>query len=326
MAEFTPTVSIIIPVYNGAQTIGECLNSLVRLNYPYEAYEVIVVENGSTDNTTQIVQQYPVRLLHSQQRGPAAARNMGIGQSKAEVIVFTDADCIAHPDWLLELVKPYQKSEIGGVAGEIQAYRHPDRNFIEQFSDDFSPLKNFISGEHEFLPHLYTANASYRRELLLQVGGFNPGLFTGEDVDLSWRIQLQTSSKIDYAPQAVIEHRHRATRKGLARQYRQYGFGEILLDTLYGRYPGYPRQRGFQVGRLIKQILALCRYTTSMVIRRLRLLAGRATLYQAAQPGLLFLIESNNIRGKLEALWTTRGMTRAPKLAEGIENWIERYY
>jgi GT2 family glycosyltransferase len=228
---------------------------------------------------------------------------------------------------LAELVKPYADPEVGGVGGRIAAYTQSSRTTVELFSDEHSPLVNFSSGEDEFLPHLYTANASYRRTLLEDMGGFNPCLVTVEDVDLSWRLQLRKKAKIAYAPEAIVYHHHRATRSGLARQYRHYGFGEILIDTLYGKHPGYPRSRGYQIRRIVGQVAALPRYALSAIVRRLRLVAGRATPYQADIPGLWLLIESNNVRGKLEGLVVTRLMTDAqPALNTQAEVMISRFF
>ena len=327
MSKYRPAISVVIPVYNGAVTIGACLESLLNQNYPAEAYEIIVVENGSTDNTTQIVEQYPVRLFHSDLHGPAAARNLGVAQSHADIVAFTDADCIAHSHWLSELVKPYADPEVGGVGGAIVAYDHAHRDTVERFSEEISPLVNFISGAHEFLPHFYTANASYRRSLLNQIGGFNPKLITGQDVDLSWRLQLRTLAKICYAPEAIIYHHHRTTRTGLARQYRRYGFGEIVLDTIYGKYPGYPRNLKFQAWRMLGQLAALPRYAFSTGLRQFQLATGRATRYEAAIPQLWFLIESSNLWGKLEGLIATRLMTDAhPALSMEAEALVSRLF
>jgi len=308
---FTPTVSVVVAVYNGAEIIGDCLKSLLQQNYPAHLYEIIVVENGSTDNTAEIISNYPVKSVCCRQRGVAIARNFGVAQSQAEIIAFTDADCLADPQWLAELVKPYAAApEIGGVGGAILAYKHPGRSLIEMFSDDHSPLVNFcVDADHEFLPRLYTANASYRRGLFNQIDGFHPHLITGQDVDFSWRLQLQTGCKLQYAPKAIIYHHHRATKTGLARQYRRYGFGEILLDTIYAHQPGYPRGRKVQLLRIMCQVLALFRYILSMIIRQIRLARGRITLYEAKFPAMMFLIESYNILGKLEGLIATRFMT-----------------
>ena len=327
MPSNTLTVSIVIPVYNGAATIAACLESTLNQTYPADAYDVIVVENGSTDDTSAIVERYPVRLLHNAERGPAPARNMGLSHSEADVVAFTNADCVADPEWLTELVRPYADPQVGGVGGAIQAYRHPQRTHVEIFSEQHSPLVNFVSGEDEFLPHLYTANASYRRDLLNEIGGLNPRLVTGDDVDVAWRLQLQTGTRLEYAPQAIIYHHHRSTHIGLARQYRQYGFGEILLDTMYRQYPGYPRSRRFQIRRIAGQVAALPRYALSAGLRQARRAAGRSTAYEAAVPILWLLIESSNVRGKLEGLIATRFMTDAqPALDMTAETLIKRFF
>ena len=133
MSTFTPTVSIVLGVYNGAEIIGDCLESLLNQNYPADAYDIIVVENGSTDNTTEVVKRYPVRLFHNSVRGLAPARNTGISQSNADIIAFTDADCIADPNWLSALVKPYADPEVGGVGGAILGYNQGNRNIVEMF-------------------------------------------------------------------------------------------------------------------------------------------------------------------------------------------------
>jgi glycosyltransferase involved in cell wall biosynthesis len=327
MDAFFPTISIIVPVYNGETTIGACLESLLQQNYPEKAYEIIVVENGSTDRTTEVVEKYPVRLFHSAERGPAAARNLGISKSDANIVAFTDADCIADPEWLSNLVRPYEDPQTGGVGGIILAYRHAEQTIVEQFSDRHSPLDNFISGKHEFLPHLYTANASYRRTLLQQIGGFNPRLMTAEDVDVAWRLQAETGSHLAYAPTATIHHHHRSTLTGLKRQYRHYGFGEILLDTMYGKWTGYPRGRLFQTLKITRQFMALGVYALSTIIRQGKYMFGKATPYEVMEPRLWFLIESSNILGKLEAIVTTRGMTDARRVMNlEVDKLIPRLY
>lgn len=309
--KFYPSINVIIGVYNGGEMIGKCLESLLEQDYPSHLYDIIVVENGSTDNTLDVVRRYPVQLYQNPVRGLAAARNYGLERSDAEIIATTDADCIAHPAWLHELVKPYADPEIGGVGGYIGSYTHGKRTSVEIFLDEYAPLVNFISGEHEFLPHLYGANASYRRELLLQIGGYNERLITAEDVDVSWRIQLETGTRLVYAEQAIIYHHHRTTEQGLARLYQHYGFGEILLDTLYRKYEGYPRDLRFQCQRIIGQMAALPRYMLSILVRRWRLMRGSVSLYEAEVPRLWLLIEWSNILGKLRALKATRLMRTA---------------
>ncbi|MCL4871768.1 MAG: glycosyltransferase [Anaerolineae bacterium] len=304
-----PTVTVVIPVYNGAMTIANCLKTVLAQTYPRDKYEVVVVENGSTDETTEIVQRYPVRLIHNEALGPAAARNRGIQESQAEIIAFTDADCLVTPTWLEELIKPYQDPTISGVGGDIQPYRHDGRTIVELFNDQFSPWMNYLDGKAEFLPQLYTPNASYRRSLLLEINGFNEKMLTGEDVEISWRIQMETGAKIVFTRAAVVYHHHRSTRQGLIRQYRQYGFGEVLLDTLFSHHPDYPRSRQIQLRRMVGQMVILPRYIASGILRWTRYLRGRITPYEATIPWLWLLAESSNLQGKIEALIATRLMT-----------------
>ncbi|HHX64190.1 MAG TPA: glycosyltransferase [Chloroflexi bacterium] len=322
-----PTISVIIPVYNGAQTIEACLDSLLRQDYPAERYEIIVVENGSTDNTVEIVSRYPVRLLRCARRGPSPARNMGIAKSQADVVAFTDADCVADPSWLSQIVQPYVDPDIGGVGGAILAYHLAERSVVELFCDEQSPLVNYYSGDHEFLPHLFTANASYRRDVIQDVKRFNPRLVTGEDVDLAWRVQCHAGCKLAYMPEAIIYHHHRTTLRGLLRQYRQYGFGEIVLDTMYGGQPGYPRDRRYQLLRVARQIMMLPRYMVALIWRRIHWLRGRISPYEAMLPLLTLIREGSNIYGKLEGLLATRMMTDAePAMSIQTDRLIERFF
>lgn len=327
MAVIYPTVAIIVPVYNGGRMLAGLLDSLVRLNYPADHYEIVVVDNCSTDNTADILARYPVKRLYCEERGPAAARNFGIAHSQSEIVAFTDADCVADVDWLAQLVQPYQDEKIGATGGDIHAFPQPEWDILDRFSAQFPPLVNFWSGENEFLPHLFTANASYRREALQALGGFNPCMLTGEDVELSWRLQLQTRWRVGYAPLAAIYHRHRMTREGLARQYRQYGYGEILLDTIFRDRPNYPRSRSFQIRRMMIQGLKLFTYLLSMAVRRVRYLRGRASPYDLAFPGLRLLVERNSLRGKLDAMWDTRLMTDPrPAFRRERQANIQRFY
>lgn len=306
-----PFVGVVVPVYNGAATLGACLESLLAQDYPRELFEVVVAENGSTDDTAEVAARYPVRLLRLPAAGAAAARNRADAESRADVIACTDADCVATPGWLRALAAALDDPAVGGAGGPVLALHHPERTDVERFCADNPPLVNFDSGPGEFLPHLFTANAAYRRPLLERIGGFDERMITAYDVELSWRLQLETGARLGWAPDAVVHHHHRSTWAGLARQYRQYGFGEVLLDTMYGHRPGYPRDRARQRRRILEQLLVLPRYVASIGVRGVRLALGSATPYDVKVPLLRLLIESANLRGKLDGLIATRLMTDA---------------
>lgn len=316
MDPFTPSVSVIVSVYNGERTIANCLQSLLDQNYPADKYEILVVENGSTDNTTEIVKRYPVTLLHSPVRGLARARNYGIERATGEIIAMTDADCIADPHWLSGLVEAYQNPCVGGAGGAIKDFVHSNMSWAERFAAEARPLENYISGSSEFLPHLVGANCSYRRQLIITAGMFNPDIPTyyGEDIEFSWRLQLKTGMNLAYAPNAVINHHHRSTAAGLFKQYRHYGFGEIFLDTLFAHNPGYPRTLRFQLGRIGQQVAVLPKYLAAAVVRGWRLFRGRITPYDALRPLYSFMIETSNIIGKLDAIVQTHFMRDADRI------------
>src|ERR671916_681647 len=114
----TPFVSIVVPVLNGERTLRGCLTSLLRVDYPPDRREILVVDNGSTDRTAEIIQSFPVQYLREEQRGCSAARNRGIQASRGELIASTDADCVVSSGWLRELVQAFDEEEgVGGVAG-----------------------------------------------------------------------------------------------------------------------------------------------------------------------------------------------------------------
>lgn len=304
-------MSVVVPVYNGAETIAACVRSLLLQDYPSELREIFVVENGSTDGTAEIVTQLPVHLIRSTLRGPAPARNMGWRASTAEIIAFTDADCLPERGWLRSLAAAYVDEAVAGVGGPIVAYAHASRSVVEQFAETHSPLNSYAEGSRMYLPDLYTANASYRRSALERVGGFDQRLVTGDDVDLAWRVQLHTGCRLLWAPDAVVQHHHRSTHAGLARQYRQYGFGEVLLDTMYRGRQGYTRTPAVQLRRMAGQFAALPRYVLSSIVRQVRFSLGRESEYRRLEPRLCLTAEASNLRGKIEAVWATRGMRDA---------------
>lgn len=321
------SVCVIVPVYNGEKTIAACLESLLQQQFNAGPFEIIVVENGSTDRTQAIVQTYPVRIIQCERKGPAYARNVGARHTQADILAFTDADCVADPDWLEELVQPFSDEEIGGCGGRIEAALDANSTFAEFFCQKRNTLNNYISGVHEYLPHLYTANAAYRRDVFERVGGFNANLLTAEDVDLSWRVQIAGGARIGYADRAVIYHHHRSTMKALTRQYRQYGFGEILVDTLYREAPGYPRTPGYQMRQIFRQVMALPRYLLSMGVRRVKRWMNRADAYAVAEPEINLQVEWSNIRGKILGLWATRGMRTVEHVFQlDPQQMIDQFY
>ena len=117
-----PFVSVIVPALNAEAYIKDCLISLLQMDYPPQWREILVVDNGSTDRTAEIIKSLPVSYLLETQRGVSSVRNGGIKASRGDILAFTDADCVVSRGWLRELVLGFDEQEVGGTAGEVLPY------------------------------------------------------------------------------------------------------------------------------------------------------------------------------------------------------------
>ena len=221
-----PKVSVVICVYNGERTLDACLASLQKLNYPN--YEVIVVNDGSTDTSRQIAEKYNyIRLINQENKGLSEARNVGIRASTGEIIAFTDSDCTADADWLNYLVARFHSSEFAAVGGPNLS--PPDDSMIASCVAVSPGGPTHVLLDDEVAEHIPGCNMAFRREALHAIGGFDP-IFraAGDDVDLCWRLQNK-GYKIGFSPAAVVWHFRRNTVRDYLKQQRGYGKAETLL-------------------------------------------------------------------------------------------------
>jgi len=303
---FFPTVSIVIPVYNGMRTIRNCLDAILAVDYPQNRYEVIVVDNNSRDGTPEVVKHYPVKLVYETKlQGPHAATNTGLREVKGEIVVFTDSDCVPEKEWLRRMVAPFEDPDVVAVGGQIEPYEPQTR--VERFlGNEIRPFNNCVEMAPGFPKSVLTGNAAYRTQAVMDVGMFNPNLYTGSEVDMAWRIQWKTGKRVASAPDAVVYHMFSANVKRLFRHFKIYGYSEVLLATLYKDMPNYPRNSKVQAGVMLKQVRALFTYLGSIVYRgivgRLR---GKDHDYLTT-PVMWLVAESGSIYGKLLCMWHTR--------------------
>jgi GT2 family glycosyltransferase len=236
-------VSVIVPVYNGAHTIGACLQSLLALHYPPDAREILVVDNGSTDHTRAVLGSFgdAIRLFSEPTRGPAAARNRALREASGGIVAFTDADCVVHPDWLSQLVRPLQDTGVGAVGGAIRALPPSSAidGFCERIYDHDEAINTFSP------PYVISMNWASPRALLQQLGGFDTGFRRCEDVDLSYRMHA-AGYRFVFSPTAVVYHRHERTLYDLFEKGFLHGFYSVpvirkhraLLNPQRGRVTG----------------------------------------------------------------------------------------
>ncbi|MTJ14364.1 glycosyltransferase [Anabaena sp. UHCC 0187] len=236
---FTPKVSVVIPIYNGEADLPELLNCLFSQTYPQDKVEYLLVDNHSSDRTLAILkttaENSPITiqpLSENNIQSSYAARNTGIKAATGEIIAFTDADCRPQPQWLNTLIQPFINSDVVIVAGEIVAL--PGTSLLEQFADKQETLSQKHTLAHKFCSYGQTANLAIRRQVFNTSGLFRPYLTTGGDADICWRILKANLGKLEFAPNAIVQHRHRVTIKELASQWRRYGRSNRYLHELHG--------------------------------------------------------------------------------------------
>lgn len=230
------TVSVVIPAYNEHDNIQACIDSLKAQTFPLKNYEIIVVDNNSTDNTLEIVKNLGVIHTVEYEKGPAAAKNAGIPLAKGNIIAFIDGDCVATKDWIKNIVSGFAESDVGCVAGSITAMEDDNLSPLERFLIKKGHLSQAQHIENSFLPFAATANAAYRQKVFDKVGLFDEELLIGEDADLSWRMQLFTNYKVRYIPEAAVFHPYESKARELFRQKRRHAYGSVMLYKKYRKY------------------------------------------------------------------------------------------
>jgi O-antigen biosynthesis protein len=229
----TPKVSVVVATYNGSRTIQSCLDSLQRLNYP--DYEVIVVDDGSTDRTPEVVKRFPqVQYLRQTNQGLSAARNAGIRAARGEIVTFTDDDCRTDEDWLYYLTGDLLQNDFAGIGGH---------NFLPPEDSPIAAAVVVSPGgpAHVMLTdreaeHIPGCNMAFYKWALEEIGMFNPIYRkAGDDVDLCWRLQ-ERHLKIGFSHAGFVWHYRRSTVKAYLKQQAGYGEAEALL---IGEHPDH---------------------------------------------------------------------------------------
>ncbi len=234
-------VSVVVPVYQGEADLPELIDCLRSQTYPVDQVEYLLVDNNSTDQSFELIQaaatakETPISLHALQEdqiQSSYAARNRGIQAAQGQIIAFTDMDCRPEPQWLTDLIQPFQNENLAIVAGEILAL--PGDTVLEQYAQRQETLSQKHTLAHSFCPYGQTANLAIRRTAFEQVGLFRPHLTTGGDADICWRIQQKTPYQLQFAATAIVKHRHRSSLDELRRQWYRYGRSNRYLHQLHG--------------------------------------------------------------------------------------------
>ncbi|WP_299582743.1 glycosyltransferase [uncultured Microbulbifer sp.] len=223
------TVSVIIPAYNEERHIGFCLKSLWPLRLRGDLVEVIVVNDGSTDQTAEIAKSFGVKLLNSPNLGAGGARNIGANNALGELLWFVDADCVVQEDSLDYLLFHLKNKKNIGVGG---SYRNqlPGKYLPSLIHDEIEHKHSLMNGDVDFLASF---SVLYRKDAFLASGGFNSEFKKAQDVELSFRL-AGSGAHLKFEPKSKVYHFHEENiLKYLKVQYMQ-GFYRIKL---YREYP-----------------------------------------------------------------------------------------
>ncbi|MDP3143556.1 MAG: PqqD family peptide modification chaperone [Candidatus Omnitrophota bacterium] len=263
-----PLVSISVPVLNRPKDIALCLESLLKLDFPKEDYEIIVVDNGSTDNTKEVIQQFPVKYFFEPKRGRGAARNRGVRESKGKYLAFIDSDCVATPNWLTELVKAVEeKPHIAAFGGKIIAYKMD--TWVERYIDHRRFFDQELAVEAfqiEDLPRFIPVNAIIKRDILEQAGNFDEELSSSIDTELGYRLILQ-GFQIGYAEKAIVCHCHRDTLKAYYQRRLEIGEGNYIIAKKYENILRKWPLSGNRIKFIAIEVLALFRLSIEFIIQ-----------------------------------------------------------
>ncbi len=233
-------VTVVIPAYNAAATLGRCLEAC--LEQTHDQTEIVVVDDGSTDSTSRIAAQHGVDYIYQERQGPAAARNKGVQRARGTIVAFTDADCIPATDWIAQLLVAFEE-HVAGVGGAYDI-ANPNRFLACMIQFEIAARH---AGLDTYVDFLGSFNVAYRKEVFEAVGGFDETYraASAEDNDLAYRIQ-DAGYRLKFTHRARVAHYHPARLPAYLRTQMRHGAWRVKL---YVDHPARARRGDNYAGR-----------------------------------------------------------------------------
>jgi O-antigen biosynthesis protein len=231
-----PFFSVVICTFNGSATIKDTLDGLTKLRYP--RFEIIVINDGSTDHTAELVRQYDVKIISTSNCGLSSARNTGLYNAKGDIIAYIDDDAYPDPHWLHYLAYAYTTSQHASIGGPNIIPAEDGAIATCVANAPGGPVH--VLETDEIAEHIPGCNLSVKKDVLMKIGGFDPIYRSaGDDVDVCWRIQ-EAGYTIGFHPSALVWHHRRNSLKAYWKQQKGYGKAEALLEAKWPeKYNGF---------------------------------------------------------------------------------------
>lgn len=226
MAIESGSASIIIPTLNSGSRIGHCLSAILPQAARAGA-EILVVNDGSTDNTAEVARRYTgVRVIDQANAGPAVARNRGVIEAKGGIVVFTDDDCVPTPGWLDSMLRPFEDPQVVGAKG---VYRTNQKSVIARFVQLEYEDRYRLMSRFDQIDFVDTYSAAFRRDKFLEMGGYDTSfpVACAEDIELSYRMSAR-GWKMKFAPNAVVYHTHPDTLAKYLKKKYKFAYWRVL--------------------------------------------------------------------------------------------------
>ncbi len=224
-------ISVVIPTYNSEMTINQTIESILNSNFPKNKFEILVIDDGSKDNTVKISKQFKqVRVFSRKHGGPAVQRNFGVKVAKGGIILFTDSDCIIPKDLLKRVSDDFKKYDVAGVGGTYRTLNK--ESLIARYVGYEIGFRH--EKEKRFTDFLGTYCCAYKKSIFLEFGGFDEKFLTasGEDPELSFRISRK--HKLLFDKKMFVWHPHPDSLKKYLRNQYWRAYWRVLM---YKKFP-----------------------------------------------------------------------------------------
>jgi len=222
--------SVIVPAFNAQKTLARCLAALQTQTCSPPTYEIIVVNDGSTDATLQPVSSFhPARYISIPHAGAATARNRGASMARGDILLFTDADCEPQPDWIEKMLRAFDDASVSGAKGTYQTRQpEPVARFVQlEYEEKYARMRRAPT-----IDFIDTYSAAYRREIFLEHHGFDESFPTAsvEDQEFSFRL-AELGHKMIFVPDAIVYHEHPVSLGAYWRRKFWIGYWKVRVHT-----------------------------------------------------------------------------------------------